>query len=109
MTARQHTGGRSPGAPGAFRHRRRGLGVAPVTGGLIALLRAMFTVRPLLLAGVLYVVFAAPEPPWYVPVQLLACVLLAYVLLCGGRDLRARAARRLGRSPGVIHHIGRWR
>ena len=78
-----------------------------MTGDLIALLRAMFTVRPLLLASVLYIVFASPEPPWYVPVQLLACVLLAYVLLCAGRDLRARGARRLGRSPGVIHRTGR--
>lgn len=35
-------------------------GVAPVTGDLIAVLRTSFTVRPLLLAGVLYVVFAIP-------------------------------------------------
>jgi hypothetical protein len=50
-----------------------------------------FTVRPLLLAGVLYVVFETLEPPWYVPVQLFACVLFAYVLLCVGRDLRPSA------------------
>ena len=78
-----------------------------MTGDLIALLRAMFTVRLLPLAGVLYMVFASPEPPWHVPVQLFACVLLAHVLLCAGRDLRARAARRLGRSPGVIHRTSR--
>lgn len=73
-----------------------------MVGDLIVLFRAMFTARPLLLASLLYVVFASPEPPWYVPVQLLACVLQAYLLLCVGRDLRCRAARRLGRSPGAI-------
>ena len=78
-----------------------------MTGDLITLFRGMFTARPLLLAGVLYLVFASPEPPWYVPVQLLACVLQAYLLLCAGRDLRCRAARRLGRSPGAIHRTDR--
>ncbi len=63
-----------------------------MTGDLIAVLRTSFTVRPLLLAGVLYVVFASPEPPWDLPVQLFACALLAYVLLCAGRNLRVRAA-----------------
>lgn len=79
-----------------------------MNGDLIALVRAVFTARPLLLAGVLYLVFASPEPSWYVPVQLFACVLQAYLLLCAGRDLRGRAARRLGRrSPGAIHGTGR--
>jgi len=63
-----------------------------VTGDPIAVLRTSFAVRPLLLAGVLYVVFASPEPPWDLPVQLFACALLAHVLLCAGRNLRVRAA-----------------
>jgi hypothetical protein len=79
-----------------------------VTIDLIALVRAMFTARPLLVAGVLYLVFASPEPSWYVPVQLIACVLQAYLLLCAGRDLRGRMAHRLGRRrPGAIYRIGR--
>ena len=41
------------------------------------------------------------------PLKLFECVLLACVLLYAGRDLRARTARRPGRSPGVIHRTGR--
>ena len=72
-------------------------------GGLIGTLRAMLTLRSVLLGALLYVTFTSRQPPWYVPVQVAACLLLAYVLLCAGRIIRGRAAARLHRAPGRIH------